>query len=561
MFASAKFLSARRRISTTGSGWRHSHTMANSSAAMATAKKNTMKLLSNQSSVCPRSSTTSRQAKAMATEKIPHPSIFNLPPLRAASTSRVNSGGSDSSRLVRISETMPIGMLMKNTHRHVQWSVIQPPKGGPIAGAVTMAMLFSANAAARFGGGLAPVEQAILVDTFPPAKRAAAFALYSMAIVPAPAIGPPLGGWITDHWTWRWVFFINIPIGIVSLILTSRLLSDPPEFTREVEAARKGGRLKIDGWGIFSVAMAFACLEVVLDRGQTEDWFESNFIVFFFAVAMAALLFAIVWEWRHPDPVVEIRLLADRNFALANIFYFIFGFTLYGSTVLIPQMLQRLFGYSATDAGLVLGPGAFVIVMLAPVVVRILPKTGVKALVGFGYFVFALAMWYYASFTLATDYRHEATARALQGLGIATLFVPVSQLAYSNLPKNKNNKASSLTNLFRNQGGSFGIAFVTTLLARRTQYHQSVLVAHATPFDQRFRETLTTLSRYFLTRGFTAPDAALHAKAQIARIIHQQAAFLGFLDCFWLLGCACLIGAPLVFFTRKVRSAGSGAAH
>src|SRR5712664_4727517 len=313
------------------------------------------------------------------------------------------------------------------------------------------------------GGGLAPVEQAILVDTFPPAKRAAAFALYSMAIVTAPAIGPPLGGWITDHWTWRWVFFINIPIGIVSLILTSRLLSDPPEFTREVEAARKGGRLKIDGWGIFSVAMAFACLEVVLDRGQTEDWFESNFIVFFFAVAMAALLFVIFWEWRHPDPVVEIRLLGDRNFALANVFYFVFGFTLYGSTVLIPQMLQRLFGYSATDAGLVLGPGAFVIVMLAPVVVRILPKVGVKRLIGFGYFVFALAMWHYASIDLGTDYKHVAIARAIQGLGIAPLFVPVSQLAYSFLPKNKNNKASSLTNLFRNQGGSVGIAFVTTV--------------------------------------------------------------------------------------------------
>src|SRR5437016_8146401 len=155
------------------------------------------------------------------------------------------------------------------------------------------------------GGGLAPVEQAILVDTFPASKRAAAFALYSMAIVTAPAIGPPLGGWITDSFSWRWVFFINVPIGINSLILTSRLLSDPPEFTREVEAARKGGNLKIDGWGIFTVAMAFACLEVVLDRGQTEDWFESNFILFFFAVAIAALVFAIICEWRHPDPVVE----------------------------------------------------------------------------------------------------------------------------------------------------------------------------------------------------------------------------------------------------------------
>jgi MFS transporter, DHA2 family, multidrug resistance protein len=411
------------------------------------------------------------------------------------------------------------------------------------------------------GGGLAPVEQAILVDTFPANKRAAAFALYSMAIVTAPAIGPPLGGWITDHWTWRWVFFINIPIGIISLLLTSRLLSDPPEFTREAQAARRAGKLKIDGWGIFSVAMAFACLEVVLDRGQTEDWFESNFIVLFLCVAMIALVFAIIWEWRHPDPVVEIRLLCNRNFALANIFYFIFGFTLYGSSVLIPQMLQRLYGYTATDAGLVLGPGAFVIVMLAPVVVRILPKIGVKRLVGFGFLVFALAMWYFASFTLNTDYRHEAWARALQGLGIATLFVPVSQLAYSNLPKSKNNKASSLTNLFRNQGGSFGIAFVTTLLARRTQYHQSVLVAHSTPLDQRYRELLNNLTGYFATHGFSHADAVVHAQAQAFNLLYRQATFLGFLDCFTALGWFVVMGVPLVFLIQRFRATGPSENH
>jgi len=411
------------------------------------------------------------------------------------------------------------------------------------------------------GGGLAPVEQAILVDTFPPNKRPAAFALYSMAIVTAPAIGPPLGGWITDSWSWRWVFFINIPIGILSLILTKRLVSDPPEFTRQVQAARRAGKLKIDGLGIVLVALGFACLEVVLDRGQTEDWFESNFILMFFTVAIVALIIATVWEWRHPDPVVEIRLLGERNFAIANFFYFLFGFTLFGSTVLIPQMLQSLYGYTATDAGLVLGPGAMVIVVLAPVMVRLLPRVGVKPMIAAGYFIFALSMWYYASFNLGTDYKHEAFARAVQGLGIAPLFIPVSQLAYSFLPKEKNNKASSLTNLFRNQGASFGIAFATTVVARRTQYHRSVLVAHATPLSARYQEVLTSLSAYFARNGFTAADASLRAHAQLGRIVDQQASFLASLDCFWLLGCACIIGAPLVFFTRKFGSAGPGTGH
>ncbi len=261
---------------------------------------------------------------------------------------------------------------------------------------------------------MAPVEQAILVDTFPPAKRAAAFALYSMAIVTAPAIGPPLGGWITDSFSWRWIFFINIPIGILSLVLTSRIVSDPPEFKREVEAARAAGKLKVDYAGILLVAIGFACLEVVLDRGERLDWFESKFIVAFFAIAIAALVIAIVWELRHPDPVVEIRLLKERNFALASGFYFLFGFVLFGSTVLIPQMLQTLYGYTATDAGLVLGPGAMVIVILAPVVVRLVNRIPVARLLAVGFFILGFSMWYFASFNLATNYAREAWARGLQ---------------------------------------------------------------------------------------------------------------------------------------------------
>ena len=411
------------------------------------------------------------------------------------------------------------------------------------------------------GGGLAPVEQAILVDTFPPHKRAAAFALYSMAIVTAPAIGPPLGGWITDSFSWRWVFFINVPIGLVSLLLTSRIVSDPPEFKREVEAARSAGKLKIDYVGILLIAVGFACLEVVLDRGQREDWFESQFIVAFFAVAIAALLLAIVWELHHPDPVVELGLLKERNFAIANAYYFLFGFVLFGSTVLIPQMLQSLYGYAATDAGLVLGPGAMVIVFMAPVVVKLVERIPVSRLIAAGFTILGGAMWYYASFNLATDYAHEALARVVQGFGIALLFVPTSQLAYSYLPKGKNNKASSLTNLFRNQGGSFGIAFVTTMLERRTQFHRTVIASHVTSSDLSLKAALANLSSQLVQHGFSAADAAVRALAQVEALIERQAALYAFLDCFWLLGLVALCGPLLALFIRKFTQAQGGAAH
>jgi DHA2 family multidrug resistance protein len=258
------------------------------------------------------------------------------------------------------------------------------------------------------GGGLAPVEQAILIDTFPPAKRASAFALYTVAIVTAPAIGPVLGGWITDNYNWRWVFLINIPIGLLSLYLTKRFVQDPPAFKEERESARIGGRLKIDGVGIGLIALGSAALEIMLDRGQIDDWFGSPFICWLFAIALVCFGVAIYWELKVNDPIIELRLLRHPNFAIASVFYFVFGFGLFATTTMIPQILQSLYGYRAIDAGLVLGPGAFVITLLAPVGAQLVQRGIVhpKTLLLISLSTVSASMIYYSGLTLQTDYAH-----------------------------------------------------------------------------------------------------------------------------------------------------------
>jgi DHA2 family multidrug resistance protein len=256
------------------------------------------------------------------------------------------------------------------------------------------------------GGGLAPVEQAILVDTFPANKRASAFALYTMAIVTAPAIGPVLGGWITDNYNWRWVFFINIPIGLLSMYLTTRFVHDPPAFAEERKTVRgPDGKIRVDGVGIVLIGLGSAALEVMLDRGEIDDWFGSPFIAWMFAAAVVCLGTAIFWELRQSDPVIQLRLLGSRNFAIANLFYFVFGVGLFASTTMIPQILQSLYGYRAIDAGLVLGPGALVITVLAPVGAQLVQRKIIQPrilLLG-AVLVVGISFLHYSHFNLDTD--------------------------------------------------------------------------------------------------------------------------------------------------------------
>jgi len=413
------------------------------------------------------------------------------------------------------------------------------------------------------GGGLAPVEQAILVDTFPPAKRASAFALYTVAIVTAPAIGPVLGGWITDNYNWRWVFLINIPIGILSLFLTGRFVHDPPAFAEERKAVRDdNGRLRVDGIGIALIALGSGALEVLLDRGQIDDWFGSRFITWMFVAAVGCLTTAVFWELHHRDPVVDFRMLKVRNFAIANFFYFLFGVGLFASTTMIPQILQSLYGYRAIDAGLVLGPGAFVITLLAPVGAQLVQRGTIRPrnLLFGAVIVVGLSFLHYSHFNLQTDYSHYALARALQGLGYAFFFVPLSVIAYSQLSPAQNNKASSLTNFFRNWGGSFGIALVTTMTERRQNFHQATVGANLTASSPWLRSAIDQTTAYLQTHGFSHTDAVSAAYARYYAQLTAQTRMLAFMDCFHVLGIATLIAAPLVLLTKSFKVGGKAPA-
>jgi MFS transporter, DHA2 family, multidrug resistance protein len=414
------------------------------------------------------------------------------------------------------------------------------------------------------GGGLAPVEQAILVDTFPPHKRAMAFALYTVAIVTAPAIGPVLGGWITDNYNWRWVFFINIPVGLLSMFLTTRYVHDPPTFAEERKSVRTAdGKLHVDGIGIALIGLGSAALEVLLDRGQIDDWFGSSFITWMFAIGVTCLVAAVFWELNQADPVIEFRLLKTRNFAIANFFYFIFGFGLFGSTTMIPQLLQSLYGYRAIDAGLVLGPGAFVITLLAPVGAQLVPRRIVQPrLLLFGaVLVVGISFLHYSHFNLDTDYNHYAWARALQGLGYAFFFVPLSVIAYSQLKPSQNNKASSLTNFFRNWGGSFGIAFITTMSERRNNFHQSIVGANLPASSPGLQQQISQSAAYLQTRGFSHPDALSAAYSHYYNQLQAQAHLLAFMDCFHVIGGVTLVAAPLVLLTKYFRAGGAPGGH
>jgi DHA2 family multidrug resistance protein len=397
------------------------------------------------------------------------------------------------------------------------------------------------------GGALQPISQAILVESFPRHKQGMAMAVYGMGVVVAPVIGPTLGGWITDNYSWRWIFLINIPVGVLSLTLTSFLIWDPVYLVRK---AWKG--MKVDYLGLGLLSLGLASLEILLDDGNKNDWFASHFIVAAAVAAVIGLVGVVFWELRQKEPVVDFRMLQNRNFALSTATMFLLGFVLYASTMLLPVFLQTLLGYSALRSGLVLSPGGIVIAVSMPVVGLLLSKIEARWLVIFGLCVSAFGLFQMAHFDLDIDYHTAMMARVVQSAGLAFLFVPINTMAFATVPREKMGSATGLINLARNIGGSSGIAIVTTILARRTQFHQARLVSHMTPYDPAYAQALAGTAHTLAAQGSSAAQAMAQAQGMLYGMLQRQSAMLAFVDSFWVLGIVFLAVVPLMLFVKKV---------
>ena len=376
------------------------------------------------------------------------------------------------------------------------------------------------------GGALQPISQAILVESFPKEKQGMAMAVYGMGVVVAPVVGPTLGGWITDNYTWRWIFFINIPVGVLSLLLTAFLIFDPPYLVRR---SLRGMRIDYMGLGLLSVGLGF--LQVVLDKGEREDWFGSNFIIGCTVVAVVGLVGAVVWELTREDPIVDFRMLKDRNFALATFTMFMLGFVLYGTTVLLPLMLQTLMGYTALLSGLVLSPGSIFTILALPIVGRLTQKVEARWLVAFGLGITGLfPLAHVAPSTCNLIFWTAVRAWTFSRIGMAFLFIPINVTAFYFIPKEKMNNATGIINLARNIGGSVGIANVATLLSRRAQVHQAMLVAHLTPYDAPYRNAMQGAQQMLMTQGSNPALAHIQAQGLLYGNLVRQANMLAYVD-------------------------------
>lgn len=397
------------------------------------------------------------------------------------------------------------------------------------------------------GGGLQPTEQAILFESFPEEKRGMAAAVYGMGVLFAPIIGPTLGGWITDSYSWRWIFFINIPIGLLSIFLTQIIVFDPP-YIRSLK--KKIGRIDTVGLGLLAVGLGF--LQVVLDRGQKDDWFGSNFITTLIVCSAFALVFFVVRELHTAHPVVNLSILKDRTYTAGMVLIFMTGFVLYGSIALLPIYLQSLMGYTAMLSGLVISPGGIAALLLMPVVGMLVSKRAdARWMIAIGLIVTAISVFQMSRFNLETGFINTLWPRVVQGVGLAFLFIPVNTAAFAGMPKEKVNEGTGWFNLMRNLGGSFGIAIVTTVLSRRQQAHSARLTEHLTVLNSGFQQSWNGAVQVMTQTGNDLVTAQQKAIGLINGLLQRNAAMMAFVDAFWLLGVLMLAMLPLLLLMRK----------
>jgi DHA2 family multidrug resistance protein len=396
------------------------------------------------------------------------------------------------------------------------------------------------------GGGLQPSEQAILADTFPPEKRSMAFAIYGMAVVLAPTLGPTVGGWIVDSYSWRWLFFLNIPVGILSLILTQRLVEDPP-YLAKVRKKKQG----VDYWGLGFLVVFIGALQMLLDKGQEDDWLSSGFIRGALVLVVTGFVF-FIWRELHVDhPIVDLRLFKRRNIAMTQLVMFMVGASLYSTTVLIPQYLQEVMGYSARQAGMAISTGGLILMFLFPVAGALAPKFDPRWLVAIGFTITTYGLFRMTNINQQINFGLAVSWRAVIAIGLPFLFIPINTLCYAGVPQEKNNEVSGLTALSRNVGGSVGISFVTTLLARLSQRHQAMLIRHTVEGNAPFDRMKGGLTGAWMQQGWSRPDSAVHAGAQIYGMIQSQARTLAYVDVIWILVAITGILIPLPFLMNR----------
>jgi len=394
------------------------------------------------------------------------------------------------------------------------------------------------------GGGLQPMAQAILADTFPPQQRGLAFALYGITAIMAPTIGPTLGGWITFNYSWRWIFFINLPVGIATWFLVRRFVEDPPYLSR-----LKAAGVKLDYVGIALLTLGVGALQVLLDKGQEDDWFGSRFIATLVIVATVCLISLVIWEWFQKAPIIDVRMFKSFNFAVSNLMMFTLGILLFSSLVLMPQFLQTLLGYTSELAGLALSAGGLVLLFEMPIMGKLTTKIQARYLIAFGWLALSIAMYYSTKrIDLQMSFTSAALLRITQVIGLGFLFVPISLVAYIGIAPEKNNAVAGIVNFMRNIGSSVGTSMVTTLIARRSQFHQARLVEHARPDNPSFQNTVNGLTERFAHSGLGAVEAHGRAYAQIYQNVQAQAATLAYVDTFMVLA----VGAAIMFFFTVV---------